>query len=228
MSLRAVLFHQINGLSRPRKRAVFLLVDAVLAPLAFCAAMIGQFHFGVSGSMIVFAVLMGIAAFASATFGLPRFKLNAYGRHAVVPTAKFAIVVVLGMLALCQVCDIQIKPAETFFFGLLMFVGSVVSRFAMLATLLWALRHGQTSCRVLIYGAGETGQQIALALRNHQRIVTVGFLDDNVGLQSITVAGLPVLSPTRLETAMRDFGVSRILLALPSASTSKIAQILEN
>ena len=226
MSLRAVLFHQINGLSRPQKRAVFLLVDAVLAPLAFCAAMIGQFHFGVSGVTIVFLVLlMGIAAFASTTFGLPRFKLNAYGRHAVGPTAKFAITVALGMLGLCQVFDIQIKPAETVFFGLLMFVGSVVSRFAMLGTLLWALRHGQTSCRVLIYGAGETGQQIVLALRNHQRIVTVGFLDDSVGLQSITVAGLPVWSPARLETAMRDLEVSRVLLALPSASAAKIAQI---
>jgi len=116
MSLRAVLFHQINGLSRSQKRAVFLLVDAVLAPLAFCAAMIGQFHFGVSGVTIVFLVLlMGIAAFASTTFGLPRFKLNAYGRHAVGPTAKFAITVALGMLGLCQVFDIQIKPAETFF-----------------------------------------------------------------------------------------------------------------
>ena len=225
MSPRAALFHQISALSRLQKRFMFLAVDTALAPAAFCTVMAGQSHLAWADLTAFIISLCGLAAIASISFGLPRFKLNAYGRHALLPTIKFAIVIVLGLVALCQVSQTIIGLNEVVQFGMFLMLGSFVSRFAMLAILLWALRHGQTRCRVLIYGAGETGQQIALALRNHRHILAVGFLDDSVDLQSMTVAGLPVLSPARLESISQDYGVSRILLAMPSLSRSKLAQI---
>ena len=225
MSPRVALFHQISALSRLQKRFIFLAVDTALAPAAFCTVMVGQSHLAFAELTAFIMALCGIAAVASISFGLPRFKLNAYGRHAVLPTVKFAVVVVLGLVALCQFSQTKISLNEALQFGTVLLLGSFVSRLALLAILLWALRHGQTRCRVLIYGAGETGQQIALALRNHKHILAVGFLDDSVDLQSITVAGLPVLSPARLEKILKNNGVSRILLAMPSLSRSKLAQI---
>lgn len=225
MSVRATLFHHISSLSRVRKRRVFLIVDVTLALLAFLIAPIFLPDFGNLRSMAFFAALSGIAAVASTAVGLPRIKLNAYGRHAVLATAQFASLVMLGMFALCQISKISVYPVSIAEFGMLLFFSSFVGRYTMLVVLLWVLRHGQTRCRVLIYGAGDTGLQMAIALRNHQRILPVAFLDDDPELQAVTVAGLPVLPPERLETALSDLDVDRVLLAMPSASASKLAVI---
>jgi FlaA1/EpsC-like NDP-sugar epimerase len=225
MSVRALLFHHIDSLSRVRKRRVFLIVDMALALLAFLIAPIFFPDFGSLRSIAFFAALSGIAAVASIAVGLPRIKLNAYGRHAVLATAKFAALVTLGICGLCQITKISFDALSIAEFGVLLFFGSFVGRYTMLMALLWVLRHGQTRRRVLIYGAGDTGLQMAIALRNHQRILPVAFLDDDPDLQAVTVAGLSVLSPERLETTLPDLAVERVLLAMPSASASKLAVI---
>ena len=95
----------------------------------------------------------------------------------------------------------------------------------MLNLYLWVLRWGHRRWRVLIYGAGTTGIQLAAALKSHDSVVVVAFMDDNVSLQSMTVAGLRVLSPERIETIVKEREIDRVLLAMPSTSAPKLAQI---
>ena len=89
-------------------------------------------------------------------------------------------------------------------FGLIFFLVSVGVRIAMLNLYLWVLRWGHRRWRVLIYGAGTTGIQLAAALKSHDSVMVVAFLDDNTGLQSMTVAGLRVLSPDRIEHIVKE------------------------
>ncbi|MCB1313543.1 MAG: polysaccharide biosynthesis protein, partial [Sedimentitalea sp.] len=63
------------------------------------------------------------------------------------------------------------------------------------------------------------------ALRPHESIDPVAFLDDNSSLQGMTLAGLPVYPPARLAEIAEARGVSRVLLAMPSLSQPKQAQI---
>ena len=224
MSLRTYIFRHIGGLSRAQKRTVFLIVDIVLVNATFAIMIASEAGFSSLHEGLLFLSVTGIACFASIGLGLPRIKLNAYGRHAFIITAKFAALVTFGVLVTCQLAMIPVAPMALSQFCILLFMGSIGSRYSMLAMLLWILRQGQTRRKLLIYGAGETGLQMALALRNHPRILPVAFLDDNIDLQAITVAGLPVFSPARIEHVMRDCAVDRVVLAMPSSSTSKLTQ----
>ena len=228
MRLRPALSRFILGLSRGQKRAIFLSVDTALAPILCLAMLDDPQKLTAIETAYVFVGLTLLAATASLLFGLPRIKLNAYGQHAVWATAKFGATMSTSATVLGKFLGISIAASDVVACGTLILVTCVASRYVMLNTLRWTLRQRQPKSRVLIYGAGETGLQIALALQNHARILPVAFLDDDIDLQAITVAGLPVLPPTRLEQLLPDLAIDRVLLAMPSLSGSKHRQIARN
>ena len=78
---------------------------------------------------------------------------------------------------------------------------------------------------MLIYGAGTTGTQLASALRSHEGIDPVAFVDDNTALQGLLVAGLPVYTPARIARIVDHKNIHRVLIAIPSLSQPKQAQI---
>ncbi|WP_241967957.1 polysaccharide biosynthesis protein [Pseudidiomarina marina] len=82
--------------------------------------------------------------------------------------------------------------------------------------------------RVLIYGAGSAGRQLAQALMNGEQFHPVVFVDDDRTLQRTTILGIPVIDPSQVEDAVKSGQIERILLALPSASRSVRKQILES
>ncbi|MGL6132809.1 MAG: polysaccharide biosynthesis protein, partial [Prochlorococcaceae cyanobacterium] len=57
--------------------------------------------------------------------------------------------------------------------------------------------------RVLIYGAGAAGAQLAAALRLAHSTRIAAFLDDDPGLWHRTLYGVPVLPPARLPRLLR-------------------------
>lgn len=81
--------------------------------------------------------------------------------------------------------------------------------------------------RVLIYGAGSAGRQLAQALNNGGEFHPVMFADDDPGLQDTSVLGMSVINPGRIEKAVYDADIQRVLLALPSTPRSRRREILE-
>ena len=81
--------------------------------------------------------------------------------------------------------------------------------------------------KVLIYGAGTTGQQLCAALVNGLDMLVVGFLDDDDLLQSHVLNGQPVYSPDDLADLIKSKGVTHVLLAIPRASRHRRNEILE-
>jgi FlaA1/EpsC-like NDP-sugar epimerase len=81
--------------------------------------------------------------------------------------------------------------------------------------------------KVLIYGAGEAGRQLAAGLSNTTSSRVVGFLDDDVHLHGRIINGVRVYSPDQLKELVLKLSVSGVLLALPSVSRSRRNQLLE-
>jgi FlaA1/EpsC-like NDP-sugar epimerase len=79
---------------------------------------------------------------------------------------------------------------------------------------------------VVIYGAGHTGHQLALAL-NTSHYKVVAFVDDNRRLRGTTIAGVKVHSPSHIEKLKTEKSISKILLALGDASHSRRATIIK-
>jgi FlaA1/EpsC-like NDP-sugar epimerase len=81
--------------------------------------------------------------------------------------------------------------------------------------------------KVLIYGAGEAGRQLAAGLSNTAGSRVVGFLDDDIHLHGRIINGVRVYSPDHLKGLVIKLGVSGVLLALPSVSRVRRKQLLE-
>ena len=81
--------------------------------------------------------------------------------------------------------------------------------------------------RVLIYGAGDAGVQLSLALNNSNKIHAVGFIDDNKELQGNSISGLNVYSVNDIEELINKLKLDEVLIALPSASRSDRFTIID-
>ena len=68
---------------------------------------------------------------------------------------------------------------------------------------------------VLIYGAGDAGRQLVIALENSPEFKVVGFLDDNSELHKQVLLGQKISSLNSLEKLVKTKDVSLVFLALP-------------
>lgn len=225
------LLRLVVSLGPRRKTAVFLLVDMLTVPLCFVLALALQTnHFWPAeladrGHYLV-VLLMGVAALVSLVLGLPRIKLKAFETRGIYATAIFASLVALSGIALNRLAGAPV-PLTTFItFGMLTFLCGAGWRLVGLQALLWVYRQGQPRCRVLIYGAGRTGIQLATALHKDEQIEPVAFADDNRALQGMNVAGLPVHPPARIPELVAEKGIGRVLLAMPSVSRPRQLRIV--
>ena len=80
--------------------------------------------------------------------------------------------------------------------------------------------------KVLIYGAGTAGRQLAAAMSNNSEMSVVGFLDDDDRLHGHVLNGLPIYRPDDLTSLVESLNISNVLLALPSASRRRRNEIL--
>jgi FlaA1/EpsC-like NDP-sugar epimerase len=88
------------------------------------------------------------------------------------------------------------------------------------------LRHASLP-KVLIYGAGSAGRQLAAALVHSHEMRVVGFLDDDPRLHGSVLNGLPIHSPGDLSSLIGSLQVRDVLLAIPSASRQRRNEIIQ-
>ena len=81
--------------------------------------------------------------------------------------------------------------------------------------------------RLVIYGAGGAGVQMAMALSRSHEFELVAFVDDDEHIQGRQINGAPVWSLVELPAKSVDFDVTDLLLAMPSVSRERRNQILE-
>jgi FlaA1/EpsC-like NDP-sugar epimerase len=81
--------------------------------------------------------------------------------------------------------------------------------------------------KILIYGAGSAGRQLAMALSDSSFIRAVGFIDDDPNLHGSIIGGLRVWSPLEIGEIAAKAGVKEVCLAIPSASRQRRNAILD-
>ncbi|MDC0660406.1 nucleoside-diphosphate sugar epimerase/dehydratase [Leisingera sp. SS27] len=224
------MYNLISALSRKQKSCVFLAVDLALLPLALLFTLAVQPL--PEPPLAILAQLLPLLPYAVAAaaalalwLGLPHVQLNAYERHAAAQSALMAGGSALALAGLTAVFGPPLGPGTHAVFAICYFLSMAAARAAMLQLVLMIYRRARPRCRVLIYGAGNTGTQLAQALKAHDGIDPVAFADDNSSLQGLTLVGLPVFAPSRIAGIVEARGIRRVLLAMPSQSQPRQAQI---
>ena len=81
--------------------------------------------------------------------------------------------------------------------------------------------------RVVIYGAGDAGIQLASALRVSKEMQPIAFIDSNSSLHGTYLGGIKVLHPRKLEQFALRGKVDEVLIAMPSASKLTLRSLLK-
>lgn len=217
-------------LPRPAKRAISVIIDVVAILIALILAMLLSKESVIPKNPVTWLSVFGYLIIGSiAVFvklGLYRAVVRYVSVRAFFVVLLGAIISTLLLAALTYAFQINMPATGIVNYGLtaLLIIGG--SRFAMREIYHRMVSRKKTP--VMIYGAGSAGRQLAQALNNGEEFAPVVFVDDDKTLQSALLLGIPVIEPGQVEQAVKELGVERILLALPSASRSTRKAILES
>jgi FlaA1/EpsC-like NDP-sugar epimerase len=221
------LKRRLAALPRAHKRALMVLADVVLIPTALWLAFALKYDsfqhgFGRNPWLYVGAVVASVAIFSA--LDLYRTVVRYVGSQAVLTVlvgsvGSAMVVYVLGQTVAwrpvpASVCAVYALIALTWIGG-----SRFVARWVLLP-----FRSGGES--VLVYGAGDAGVRLARALGPASGLSVAGFIDDKRSLQGSRIDGLKVYAPSRLPGLVADRAVSRVLLAIPTASRRRRAEII--
>jgi len=222
------LIKPVLGLSRPFKRIISLLIDSLFLFCAFWLALIvrldtlaplfDQTYWQVLLALIPCSLLVFVK------FGLYRAVLrymNTQAAWAIVAGSFFAALILTTTSFLFSAGTPRTVPLIFMCFCMIFVGGSRLFVRVIIGHQLW---HNKAS--VLIYGAGSAGRQLATALTQGPEYHAVAFIDDKKSMQGHTVQGLLVHHPDAIEQLVEGKKITKILLALPSATRARRKEVL--
>jgi FlaA1/EpsC-like NDP-sugar epimerase len=204
-----------------------LAADLIIVPGALWAAFALKFDSWSEGFDQEPYLYFGVAASSTLIFaasGLYRAVVRYIGMRVMlsVLAGVTGSAVVLWFLGLTPAIP-QVPVSVVVIFWLLALVWVAATRLVA-RWVLTPLRADET--RVVIYGAGDAGAQLSMALTTGRQFVLLGYADEKRALQGTLMNGVPVIAPAQLAGFVKRHRVERILLAVPSASRWRKAEIL--
>lgn len=222
------------ALPRNAKKALAVMADSALCVLTVWLAVCFRFETWVNLSgyqWLAVVVSVGLAIPLLTAFGFYHTVIRYVGRQTISAALRAIGVYAVIYSAVFTAYGFPLVPRTIGVLQpLLLLIGLAFSR--ILASQLLneqsipSVRDKQLPC-VLIYGAGKSGQQLALSLIANGDRQVIGFLDDNVNLHNARIAGIPVYSPHMFLTLSEQYAVNDVLLAMPSLSRSRRNDIIK-
>src|SRR5690606_34221284 len=80
---------------------------------------------------------------------------------------------------------------------------------------------------VIIYGGGGLGSQLAAALRASPHYLPVAMIDDDPRKHRLFMSGLRIYPPSHLARLVNKHQAKQLLIAMPSASRTRIRQVVD-
>ena len=90
----------------------------------------------------------------------------------------------------------------------------------------FSMRYNTQKKRVVIYGAGSAGRQLATSLISGDEYYPVAFVDDDKTLNGVVIQGIKVFLSSDLKDVVNSYNIEKVLLALPSISRAQRKYII--
>jgi FlaA1/EpsC-like NDP-sugar epimerase len=113
-----------------------------------------------------------------------------------------------------------------YFLGFAVLAVIATSSSRLLLSILLRRMFDQSAEPVVIYGAGDAGQQVLALMRGGRDYRPVSFVDDDPRLWGQTINGLQVRAPASLPAIRKSNPFDRVILALPSVTGARRRAIL--
>lgn len=216
------------GLSRRAKVAVMVSADTVLLLAGLWLALSLRYGFvwmpSTPEHWLCIGAAVGSGVAALAFFGLYRWMVRYVSGHTVSIVFKALAVSALVLGTAIMVSRATLPRSAPVFY--LLVAGSMIVASRFIAQRYLQRESGSRRSPILIYGAGNTGSQLALSLQHSNEYRPVAFIDDRPAIQGMLVFGAKVYAPSRLSWLIEEYAVEQIFLAMPSLSNSRRKEIL--
>ncbi|MFD2229749.1 nucleoside-diphosphate sugar epimerase/dehydratase [Alkalimarinus sediminis] len=222
------MFDFFLNLPRYQKRIFSVIADSLCIPLALWLSIcvrLEKFYIP-ENNLVLFSfgitIVVTIAVFIR--LGLYRAVIRYLSNHALIAVVSGVSVSALVFSASSFLLKAPVPRSAPFiYWGLaLLFVGG--SRMLVRSYVHQTQR--KLKEKVIIYGAGTSGIQLANALFQGQEFQPVAYVDDDKTRQGSIFQGLRVHSPAALSKLIEKYGVNKLLLAIGSAPHSQRSLIL--
>lgn len=222
------MFEYILNLPRYQKRVVSVVTDILFIFLALWLSICIRFEefYIVDNTLVLMSfgltVLVTVAVFVR--LGLYRAVIRYLSNHALIAVVSGVSVSALIFSASSFLLKAPVPRSAPFiYWGLaLLFVGG--SRMLVRSYVHQTQR--KLKEKVIIYGAGTSGIQLANALFQGQEFQPIAYVDDSKSRQGNIFQGLRVHSPAELPRLIEKNSVKKLLLAIGNAPHSQRSLIL--
>jgi FlaA1/EpsC-like NDP-sugar epimerase len=211
----AILYRFLSA-PRPVKRVISVTYDVLAILGSFYLAYVlrlGSVNINVDAPLIMCAVITtSVSIYAFIRMGLYRAILRYMTQQAMVTIFTGILISSLAM-ALSGFFLHAFIPRSVpiiYVFTTLILIG--IPRLAFRNLVKFVTPKGDIN--VIIYGAGDTGNNLAIQLQLSGEFNPIAFVDDNKKLHGSVLSGINVYHPDRLASLIPQYNVSRILLAL--------------
>lgn len=225
----------VANLDRQTKKIIAFLADSIICFIAIWLAFslrLGDWQLWNAPVRTVMLASFLVWPPLFFLFGVYRSIFRFAGSGTITELARAIVVFLLAMTAVFTVIGLPGVPRTIgILVPILFFLGLMISRIMVryiISDLLGQRAFGGETKRVLIYGAGSAGQQLALSTRHYPGMFLLGFVDDDKRLRGQRLDGSPVFHSTELAAQVERLRVTDILLAVPSMSRSKRKKIVDD
>lgn len=171
------------------------------------------------------ASIIGIATFRQC--GLYHAIVRYIGPSAMLPVIQGVSAAAVGVSVVAYVTDTSTFPRSApviFWLISILFVGG--SRVLVRAYFYGLFNTYLTREPVAIYGAGDSGAQLAMTLLNGKKYMPAAFIDDDRSKRKTTIHGIQVYDSGHIHRLVEDLGIKQVLLAIPSATALQRKTVL--
>ncbi|PCJ50954.1 MAG: nucleoside-diphosphate sugar epimerase [Gammaproteobacteria bacterium] len=216
-------------LPRSQKTTISICVDLIAISAGIIMTLLlrnDSFSSLLNVNLIVFVVISAaLSILTFSIFGLYRTILRSISEHAIFLIFSCTLAAsFIWSIIYSQIEPYDIRGTIILWAFLVIFIG--IPR--LLVRNVIKVINQKGSKNVIIYGAGQAGQQLASAIRLGFDYHHVAYIDNDIDLQGSLIGGQKVYSESMLESLVIKKNVERILLAMPSASRARRHQIIRS
>jgi FlaA1/EpsC-like NDP-sugar epimerase len=213
---------------RSVKRLISIFADFFFVVIAFWAAIIVRLDTSAVFSNLQFwlllSILIPISLAINIKLGLYRAVIRYISSKAATSIALAVILTTFSLILLSFYLHAALPRTVPVVFAAFLMILIGGSRFFVRTVL--ANTRSKTKERVIIYGAGSSGRQLAQSLIQGSEYCPIAFIDDDKKIQKSTIQGITVFSRSEIKNIVDKHAVKRILLAMPSENKKRTAKVL--
>jgi len=231
----ASILERIAGFSRWQKQVIVFLLDIILCVQSIWIAYSLRIGVWIFWDFAVQKVLLCALLTMIPTFyfvGVYRAIFRYAGSGTMTTLVRAFVVYSIPLVIIFIIFGIDGVPRtigiiQPVIFFILVGFSRITARYLML-DILNRNRFGGEITNVLIYGAGNAGQQLAASIQSEPSMRLRGFVDDDKRLHGQKLDGSKVFWSGQLPAVIEKYGINSILLALPNISRKKRRMIVED